>query len=358
VGMLCLAVASACLAACTDSASPIKLSPPSGETSGPVTQIPKDPDLVRYVSPDGRDHGPGTRARPWRTLTHAFASVYRGQVLFVHGGTYHEELAHFHLHDGRPTQRITVTNFPGERPVLAGSVSLRRPDYWTISGLNVTWDDKRADPPRFMVKIVGGVGWSWRNSEIWGSKGSANFFVAGYGDVEPARWSLMTNCIHGLVTSGGRRASNLVISNMVDAGPGLISRNLLFAGPNRSQENLAIGSAAGGATRVRVRYNTIYGGELAISIAGHRHGIQITRNLFGGGQSRAMVQFSHGRIHGTVASQNFGVDAQQIFYPDVAKRIGVGNVMTSDSPDFNKVSACDGYRPALAAATPYGRYAL
>ncbi|MGA9345420.1 MAG: hypothetical protein WBV37_10005, partial [Nocardioidaceae bacterium] len=62
------------------------------------TVRPKD---THYVSPNGEDAGLGTADKPWKTLNYALRHVYGGDVLYVHGGTYNEQLAKLSLHRGR-----------------------------------------------------------------------------------------------------------------------------------------------------------------------------------------------------------------------------------------------------------------
>jgi hypothetical protein len=50
------------------------------------------PRIHRYVSPRGRDGNPGSRARPWRSLRHAAASVRPGMTVHVAPGRYSGDL--------------------------------------------------------------------------------------------------------------------------------------------------------------------------------------------------------------------------------------------------------------------------
>jgi hypothetical protein len=261
---------------------------------------------ARYVSVDGDDGGPGTEQHPWRTLSAALPKLFAGQVLYVHGGVYREVLTHLNLHDGQEDRPIVVTNVPGERPVLEGGVWLRRPDHWSINGLNVTWDRGLKDPPRFMVKITGGVGWQWDNSEIWGSRGSANMFVAGYGRDEPSGWSLTGNCFHGLeAPPGAARATNLVLGAMGHPRSGVISRNVIYN--HEGKDNLAIGSAGAAPRNVDISYNTIYGGRVAINLRGGPRNVEVTRNVLGGTRSYLLVRFDMKRSPRTVLDQNYAI---------------------------------------------------
>ncbi len=317
------------------------------------------------MSLDGDDHGPGTAEHPWRTLSHALPELFAGQVLFVHGGVYRDVLSKLDLHDGRAKQPITVTNVPGERPVLKGVVWLRRPDHWSINGLDVTWDPGLRDQPKFMVKITGGVGWEWSNSEIWGSRSSANMFVAGFGRSEPSAWSLTGDCFHGLrpVANAGP-ATNLVLGAMVHPGRGIITRNLIYN--QEGQDNLAIGWADAAPRNVAIRYNTIYGGRVAINLRGGPRGVRIARNVLGGASSNVLVRSDRKTSPRTVLVQNYGITsreglpgASRLMRPDVEAEIGGhGNLVSDQEPGFPDPRSCDGFHSTVSAFAPYGRYAL
>ncbi|HDI86712.1 MAG TPA: DUF1565 domain-containing protein, partial [Candidatus Korarchaeota archaeon] len=48
------------------------------------------PGRTFHVSPSGSDSNPGTESQPWATISRGVASLEPGDVLIVHGGTYHE----------------------------------------------------------------------------------------------------------------------------------------------------------------------------------------------------------------------------------------------------------------------------
>lgn len=326
---------------------------------------PQSRALARYVSIDGDDHGPGTRQHPWRTLGYSLSKLYAGQVLFVHGGVYREVLSHVDLHHGLSSRPIAVTNVPGEVPVLKGVVALHRPAYWTINGLDVTWDPHLRKPPLFMVKITGGVGWSWNNSEFWGSRGAANVFVAGSGTSEPRDWSMTGNCVHGIgAPPRSGTSTNVMLGGMVDPGRGTFSRNVIF---NRAdQENLTVGSGRGAPADVDISYNTIYGGRDAVTVRGGPRHVQITRNLLGGASSDVLIGFDLTRSPGTVVSQNYGLvaprgrpGAERMMRPAAEALIGgPGNVVGDVHPHFAHAATCRGFRTRLPALSPYGWYGL
>lgn len=353
-----VALMAAALSGCsrTSGTGNVTTTPPPDRTSATKIQVPTLPRLLRFVSPDGDDQGPGTEAQPWRTIGHAFERAYSGQLVYVRGGVYHEQIEGIKTHLGTPTRPISLVAYPSERPVLEGSVALKGLSYWIVDGINVTWDSASTlPPPRFLVKMTGGIGWTWQNSEFWGSPGSANVFVTGQPNDEPRGWSLTNNCLHSL-RPADQRASNLAIGSMdFGAGPGLVARNVIFN--SEGQQNISIGSGAGAPTRVRLRSNTIYGGDQAVTIAGHPHGLLLSRNLIGGATGRSLIRFAHKDSVGTTVRQNLAVDGNQFFYPAVAPHVhGVGNVVSEQVPGFLDTTSCKGFVPGLDAAISYGAH--
>jgi parallel beta-helix repeat protein len=100
-------------------------SPQKVALAGTGTQATSTNSCDLYVSPAGSDASSGTLTAPWRTAQHAFASVQAGQTIclrggsypIVTGGTYSQTLNM----SGTSTQRITITNYPGEVAILRGS---------------------------------------------------------------------------------------------------------------------------------------------------------------------------------------------------------------------------------------------
>jgi Putative Ig domain/Right handed beta helix region len=94
-----------------------------------------------YVSPTGSDANNGTQAAPWQTVQHAFSTVQPGQTVclragtyaMVTGGTYSQTLNV----SGTATQRIVVTNYPGEVAIIHGSTRVNGA-YATFQGTPAT----------------------------------------------------------------------------------------------------------------------------------------------------------------------------------------------------------------------------
>lgn len=311
---------------------------------------------VRYVSPGGQDTWPGTRAQPWGTLTHALTTLQPGQQLYVRGGDYREKLVKLRIHRGTPTMPIVVKAYPQERPIVHGLVWLRRPSYWTIDGLNVTWNPRVTPVPRQMVKLTGGVGWTWQNSEIWGSRGATNLFIGGLGHRQPADWSLTDNCIHDVDPPGRIRSSNLAIGEMDSHGPGSVTRNLIFNAAGR--QNVVLGSPSGGPTNLLLAYNTVYGSGAAVTFAGGNRKVAIYRNMLGGVSSGLLIRSNESQTTRNVVSQNLGVGADRFLRPQKEQLLeGPGNVV-NDGVEFSDVSTCQGFHTEASAALPYGRDAV
>lgn len=314
-----------------------------------------------YVSPDGRDGWPGTETRPWRTLGHALEQLTAGQLLYVRGGEYREQLVQLNIKEGLPARRIVVRAYPGERPLVRGLFRLREPSYWTVDGLDVTWDQDlpRSQTPQHMVKLTGGEGWIWTHSEIWGARAGANVLISGRLDGEPADWSFTENCVHDVMPpSQVRRASNIAVGTMTDAGPGSITHNVVFGvGAGR---NIGFGldtDGTGGPTDVTVAYNTLYGANVAVSLAGRTTDVVIERNLMGGPSSGALVRSSQLTGPDNVVRENAGVDAGRFFFKQWGSlRRGNGNIMAE--ADFDDVSTCEGMRSSGGVALSYGRDAV
>lgn len=318
----------------------------------PTPSVPTKPSLQRYVSPTGKDSNPGTLAKPWRTLAWALHKIYFGQVLFVRGGTYHEHINRLRIHPGTATAPITVLAYPGENPVLEGSVSLNRPVYWVIDNLDVTGDPSSRNHPSFMVKMLGGRSWTWQNSEFTDTRGQANVMITGWGVDEPAGFTFTGNCLHGL-PSQPMGSSNLFLGAMRSGAHGIVSRNVVFNHDN--QPNVQIGSGAGAPNDVKLLHNTIYGGSLGIDVRGRQHQLKINQNIVGGSNAPAMIRFYRGKPRGTSVTNNVAVNATQLLRPEARNNVhAYGNLVLTGDPEFVNTNRCGGFRSDLDAMIPYG----
>ena len=112
-----------------------------------------------YVATTGSDAGTGAIGDPWLTWQYGFNRLVAGDILYIRGGVYTDMYGSYgsswfgvrvsSSHDGTAANHITVSNYPGEQPVLdcaslvsvTGSHSglmLDGVSYWDITGLDFT----------------------------------------------------------------------------------------------------------------------------------------------------------------------------------------------------------------------------
>ncbi len=75
-----------------------------------------------YVSTQGSDSNPGTQSQPWRNINYAAGKVQPGDTVLVRGGVYHEMVTS--RVNGTSSARITFKAYPGETPVIDGTVAI------------------------------------------------------------------------------------------------------------------------------------------------------------------------------------------------------------------------------------------
>lgn len=317
----------------TDAATVPAPPSPSSRTTEPASPVV---DGAYYVSPEGSDDASGSADRPWGTLAYALGRLRAGDTLYVRGGRYRERIDGVRAVEATADSPITVQAFPGERPVLEGLLWLTRPSYWVFDGLNVTWSDEN-DSDEHMVKITDGVGWTWRNSEVWGARSVANFLVTGDRRGEPSNWTIEDNCIHHTYESTDiNQDSNLYIGDMREGGPGLVQGNLLFEAPNG--RNIKIGpgrdSPERGPDGVTVRYNTLYNAAVPLVIASGSNDILVERNIIAGSAEPFLVRGYELAGDGVVVRDNIGFAAPEFFAPDNGTMRTERNRLLDDPPEW------------------------
>jgi hypothetical protein len=94
----------------------------------------------RFASPSGRDDGPGTADRPFRTVGRVLAALRPGEVGCLLGGTFVENVSIGK--GGRRDARLTLRSAPGTRALIRGYVVIRdSANYVTVSHLDVDGHD-------------------------------------------------------------------------------------------------------------------------------------------------------------------------------------------------------------------------
>ncbi len=95
-----------------------------------------------YVSPTGSDSNEGSETAPFKTINAALDSATAGTTVYVREGIYTENV--YFPENGRADAYITLTNYPGESPVIKGTgkndkaiIELDGHDYIHIEGLEL-----------------------------------------------------------------------------------------------------------------------------------------------------------------------------------------------------------------------------
>lgn len=229
---------------------------------------------VHYVSTTGSDTNPGTQAAPWRTMKKSLSSLAAGDTLMVGGGTYVEDLSL--TMNGSSGAPITVKNVAGQRPIIEGLLAVTL-NYVTMDGINVHWRDGKSVDVH-MLKLNGGTGWRWTNSEIWGAKSWANILIT----QSPNAWSLDHNRIHNNdgTSHTAVQDHNVYVNTTNSSNTGKIEHNLFYASPRGESIKLdGTGSGSGGGMNISVKYNTMVGASRGMLMGGQSHGNDIAYNI-------------------------------------------------------------------------------
>lgn len=304
---------------------------------------------TRYVAPGGSDSGPGTSTQPYGTLAAALRALQPGDTLVVRGGTYRERIMSPSLRPGTPTARIQVVAAPGERPVVEGLLWLKGASYWDVRGVNVTWSTNNS-ASEHMVKLTGGTGWTFTDSEIWGARSFAAVLVAG----DAADWTFARNHVHDTHPSNGTNQDHLVYANS-GSGGGVIERNLLVGSPNGRAVKVGPPSKDTGIVEnLTIRHNTMVDnhGPSNVQLAWGSSNVQVYRNIMvSPGPNRSAVTAYQLTGTGSVVQDNLGWATSRLLDTGVAGLAdGGGNVLADPGLDAS-------YRPTAAVGADYGHLA-
>jgi hypothetical protein len=319
-----------------------------------------------YVSTSGSDSNAGSIDAPWRTVTHGLSALKPGDTLYLRGGTYVERIKNPSISAGTVTSPITVAAYPGERPVIQGLLWMTGPSYWTFDGVNVTWDLATGVSSEHMVKMTNGVGWTFKDAELWGAHSYAAFLVYSSVAGEPVDWTIASNCIHDTWPTNDVNQDHLVYANSgLHANNGLIERNILFNATNG--DGVKLGGSSSGANDtagVVVRDNTIYNTSQNVRILWTSRDNEVYGNILD--QVNLQISPNYGNVRGyqlsgsnDAAHDNWGYAAKTFIYNDQGYQ-GVsdaGNNQFGTDPLFDSTSSCAGFHPLNVLAQAYGRYA-
>jgi hypothetical protein len=327
-----------------------------------ATSLPEDPHDDRtstdegrtstwYASPDGADDGSGTEEDPIGNLEEAFERLRPGDTLIVRGGVFTENV-NPSIRSGSADAPITVAAYPGERPIVQGLLWLREPSYWTIKGINVTWDDDNSRREH-MVKITGGERWHFTDAEVWGARSYAAILVAG----EPTDFLLSRLFVHDTYRSNDDNQDHLIYLNS-GTGGGVVEHNLLVRSENGRGIKIGGTSRDSEVDNIVIRFNTFYGnlGPSNIQLSYGASNNRIERNVFvqPGGDGFAVTAF---RLSGTnnLVLNNIAWEATDVVQPDVDGLVDDGGNILID-PDFRDPTE-DDFTPLTPDARDYGHLA-
>ncbi|MGX1743779.1 right-handed parallel beta-helix repeat-containing protein [Bosea sp. NPDC055353] len=103
---------------------------------------------IYYVSPTGSDSQVGTLDRPFASLQYAHDLAQPGDTIYLRGGVYSLKNGVQLTNDGESGRPITVTNYPGEKPILDGSQMTSSAYYgssgaggWVLDGSSISWNN-------------------------------------------------------------------------------------------------------------------------------------------------------------------------------------------------------------------------
>ncbi len=321
------------------------------------------------MSPSGTNTGNCT-AGPCRTFQYALSSnnLGCGQQLIVsgtHATPYVENITGISISRCSASAPITVQAASGADPVIEGLLWLHSPSYWTINDIDVTWNPANT-PDEHMVKMEGGVGWRYINSEIWGAHSYAALLISDDNGSSPVNWSVASNCIHDTFASNSTNQDQLIYANPGLGGSGgVITRNLLFNATNGQAVKLGgPSSGSGGADYVTVSYNTLFNTSQSMLINWQSHDNSVYRNIMD--KVNLSLSSAYGNLRGyqlsglrNVSHDNLGYEAASLIYndPGYAGVQDGGSSLFPVNPLWASTGSCSGFHPLNTAAQAYGRYA-
>ncbi len=99
-----------------------------------------------YVATNGNNGWPGTVSQPWRTIQYAAGRVVAGDVVWIRGGTYVEQVTP--ANSGQAGRPITYKAYPGEQPIIDGqNNSARLYNILLVNRRFITFDGIRVEEP-------------------------------------------------------------------------------------------------------------------------------------------------------------------------------------------------------------------
>ncbi|MCU1572692.1 MAG: hypothetical protein JWO93_774 [Micrococcaceae bacterium] len=226
---------------------------------------------------------------PLRTIQGAVKIAKPGDVIVVRAGRYDERIG-WGARAGRADARIVMQAYPNERVQVDGYLSLTGADYWTVSGLHFGYSPTNTTG-QSVVYFAGGVGWSFLNNEVTGTKGVANVMVIGKTPTDgssaamtaaaPRNYTIAANCIREAASVGTKgQMHNIYLMPTIYSSGGLIENNLIGDAPLGANIKAAGSTDPAGSPRnVLIKNNTLVNGSSGLIVGQMAQGIETQGNL-------------------------------------------------------------------------------
>jgi len=175
------------------------------------------------VSPSGDDAGPGTDARPWKTMTHAMRQLQPGDTLFVRAGIYRNQLT-FVSTAGTASAPIRIRNYPGERPSIVGQDGVSAEGHKVWGAIHLVEPAAHLDFRGFNIRgwgrtvDVAGVQ-TWRAHHITIARSQIHQFGGGgINATESENIRILANSIHHNAFTSWRATSGVSLYKSAELG--------------------------------------------------------------------------------------------------------------------------------------------
>jgi putative cell wall-binding protein len=230
------------------------------------------------VDPADRCPAPDA-SHPLRTIQAGIQVTDPGDVLVVRSGTYNEKIGWSSV-PGTSSKPIVMQAYPGERVDVLGYLNLSNPSYWTISGFHFGYSSTNSTI-QSIVRLAGGVSWTFSNNEVYGSRGVANLLIEENGSSSPQNYRVAGNCIRdNQATDAHGLDHNIYLMPGVNSSGGVIEYNLISGAP-RGGNIKAAGSSdpAGSPHDVQIRYNTLLNAASGVIVGQRAEGVIVHHNV-------------------------------------------------------------------------------
>lgn len=234
--------------------------------------------------------------------------------------------------------------------MVHGLLWLKKPTWWRILGINVTWDSQNTRQEH-MVKLTDGHDWLVADAEMWDARSFAAIVVGG----DPSRFELRNLYVHDTHRANGVNEDHLIYLNS-GHGSGMVDGCLLVGSPNGRAIKVGTPDDSSGEVRnIVIAYNTMIDnlGPSNVQIAFKTSNVKIQHNIMvrsSSGQPNITAFQLSGR--GNFALDNVGWDSTGVVERGVTGLNDVGGNVRRD-PRLGSVNGSP-FIPAADLASQFG----